>query len=106
MDRGIRNGLGANSREFQPLQSFCPAGQQLIGSQFQSDIPDYSNDIASAWQIVELLRLKPECQWQINNGQGEWVVKYRQNEREELEVRAHTVMLGICYVALQSVMCD
>jgi hypothetical protein len=52
---------------------------------------------------LEIIQLRSVA---IDNGQGEWVVKYGQNEREELEVRAHTVMLGICYVALQSVMRD
>jgi hypothetical protein len=76
---------------------------KLIGPELQNEIPSYSRDIASAWQVVELLHLNPECKWYIYNGGREWVVQFSQNQGKEFEARSHTVMLGICYVALQSV---
>ena len=73
---------------------------KLIGPKQQSEDPYFSTDIVAAWTIVELLRLSPGCRWHIYSSEGEWVVQISQNQKE-LETRAHTVMLGVCYTALQ-----
>jgi hypothetical protein len=76
--------------------------KKLRGPQWERQIPNYSRDVAATWQIIELLRLN-NCRWQISNKDSEWIVCYRSVGENKFEARAHTVMLAICYVALQAV---
>ncbi len=82
------------------------------GLQVHFDLPNYSGDIAAAWEVVERLRtvdeyICPQIYWDDNDGlePGEWVVEFNRyaktkNDYRHTEAVAPTAPLAISRAAL------
>jgi len=81
----------------------CPTcgydGQWSSGANWRTLVPQYSTDIATAWQVVEKLKEKYEFQLLLDHGQWSFSV-FR---GDKFTVYGSTVPEVICLAALRAV---
>jgi hypothetical protein len=76
-------------------------GRPLFGFRWNSRIPEYSTEIAAAWDVVERLKhLEPEMRWHDEN--HGWYLNFSKKDLEGIPY-AETAPHAICLAALKAV---
>jgi len=92
----------------------CPCMEDRMSREDFRDVPEYSTDIAIAWEVVEKLRSIPGMDLDVSWDGGRWLVNlgiYRKDERGYLnldydsvqEEEGETAPHAICLAALKAV---